>query len=85
MEARIQGAKTVMKCPMCGDGELRPGHTTVMFSRSETIFVVKGVPVEICSQCGDYVIGETAADWISDQAESAVARGAEVEILRYAA
>jgi len=56
-----------------------------MFSRNETVFVVKGVPAEVCTQCGDYVLDETVADWISDRADSAVERGAEVEILRYAA
>ena len=74
-----------MNCPMCRTGELKPGQTTVMFSRNETVFVVKGVPAEVCTQCGDYVLDETVADWISDRADSAVERGAEVEILRYAA
>lgn len=81
----LQDTEKAMKCTACRTGELKPGRTTVTLTRDETIVIVKGVPAEVCSQCGEYVLDETVADWISDRAESAIERGAEVEILRYAA
>jgi YgiT-type zinc finger domain-containing protein len=66
-------------------GETRPGSVTVTLDRGKTTVIVKEVPAEVCEICGEYYLSEPVTDWISDRAESAVERGAEVEILRYAA
>jgi hypothetical protein len=47
--------------------------------------VVKTVPADVCNQCGEPVLDEHVADRLSCLADDAAKRGAEVEILRYAA
>jgi YgiT-type zinc finger domain-containing protein len=74
-----------MICALCKHGETRPGVVTVSLSRGETLVVVKGVPAEVCENCGEYYLDSPTAAHLYEQAEGAVARQAEVEILRFAA
>jgi hypothetical protein len=46
---------------------------------------VKGVPAEACDTCGEYHLDDAVAHKLYAQAEEAVRRRAEVEIVRYAA
>ncbi len=74
-----------MKCLICKQGEATPGEVTITLQRSDTIVVLKGVPAEICANCGEYYLSEEVARRVLRRAEEAVARGAEVEIVRFAA
>jgi len=74
-----------MKCTLCKQGETRRGETTITFQRGETTIIVKSVPAEICDNCGEYYLTQTITGTVLRMAEEAVARGAEVEILRFAA
>ena len=74
-----------MKCIICKTGETEPGETTVTLQRGETVVIIKGVPAQICQECGEYYLDEDVAKRVHAQAEAAVQRHAEVEILRYAA
>jgi hypothetical protein len=49
------------------------------------VVVIKCVPAQVCEDRGEYCLDEAVAQRIYAQAEEAVARHAEVEILRYAA
>lgn len=74
-----------MRCTLCRHGETRPGTVHVPLQRGETTVIFKGVPAEVCENCGEhYLSSETAAELL-ERAEAAVAAGAEVEIVRYAA
>ena len=74
-----------MKCVICKHGETAPGTTTILLQRGETTVVIKGVPAEICDNCGEYYLSEETTRRVLALAEAAVAQGAEVEVLRYAA
>lgn len=74
-----------MKCVICKQGETSPGLTTVILHRGETVVIVKGVPANICQNCKEYTLDLSVASKVDAQAEEAVKRHAEVEILRYAA
>lgn len=74
-----------MNCVICKIGETRPGSVTVTLQRGETTVLIKDVPAEICGNCGEYYLDETVARKIYRQAEDAVNRHTEVEIVRYAA
>jgi YgiT-type zinc finger domain-containing protein len=74
-----------MICVVCKNGRTAPGTTTVTLERGETTVVIRGVPAEICDTCGEYYLSaEVSADLLG-RAEDASRRGAEVEILRWAA
>ena len=74
-----------MTCPLCKTGEAGAGSTTVTLQRGETTVVVKGVPADVCDSCGEYYLSEAVTRKVMELAEAAVGRGAEVEILRFAA
>ena len=74
-----------MRCVICKLGETRPGRVTVALQRGDTTVVLKGVPAEVCGNCGEYYLSEEVTGIVLARAEEAVRRGAEVEILRYAA
>jgi len=74
-----------MKCAICKTGELADGRTTVTLQRGETTVVIKDVPAQVCGQCGEYYLSEEMTGKVMAMAEAAVSKGAEVEILRWAA
>lgn len=74
-----------MTCLLCKNGEIRPGTVTVTLVRGKTVVVIRDVPANICENCGEYYLDSSVAQEVYRRAEAAVARNAEVEILRYAA
>lgn len=74
-----------MTCALCKNGVTRPGTVTVTLERGKTVVVVRDVPADVCENCGEYYLDSTVAQEVYHRAEAAVARNAEVEILRYAA
>ena len=74
-----------MNCVLCKHGQTHPGRTTVTLQRGETTVILKGVPAEICENCGEYYLSDDMAGQVLERAEAAVKSGAEVEILRFAA
>lgn len=74
-----------MICPICKTGHLMPGTATVTLSRGNTMVVLKEVPADVCDNCGEYYLAEKTAAKTMAAAESAVTKGAELEVLRFAA
>lgn len=74
-----------MKCIICKHEQTQPGLVTVTLERGESIVIIKKVPAEICSNCGEYYLSRTIAEQVLQKAEVAVNNGAEVEIVKYAA
>ena len=74
-----------MKCTFCKQGTTRQGNVTVTLNREATVVVIRNVPAEVCENCSEYFLSEDTTDYVLSKAEDAVKKGAEVEILRYAA
>ena len=74
-----------MNCVICKSGTTKPGRVTVTLQRGETTVILKGVPADVCENCGEYYLSAAVTSQVLRQAESAVERGAEVEILPFAA
>jgi YgiT-type zinc finger domain-containing protein len=74
-----------MKCVICKHGEAEPGAATVTLQRGESTVIIKGVPADVCDNCGEYYLGEATASRLFAVADEAIRGGAEVEIRRYAA
>ena len=74
-----------MKCTLCKHGETFPGTTTVNLNRGKSAIIIKGVPAQICTNCGEYYLSEEISAQVLRLAEEAVRKGAEVEIIRFAA
>lgn len=74
-----------MKCPICKQGETRPGRATVTLERGATTLVFKGVPAQVCEICGEAFHSEEVTRALLAQAEQAALAGVEVDVRRYAA
>jgi YgiT-type zinc finger domain-containing protein len=74
-----------MTCLFCKQGQIRPGRVTVMLERGETLVIFKDVPGDICENCGEYFLSSEVTGQLLERAEEAIHKGAEVEILRFAA
>lgn len=74
-----------MKCVICKHGETQPGNVTVTLQRGGTTVIMKGVPGDVCDNCGEYYLADVVAQQVMERAERAVEAGAELEILRFAA
>jgi YgiT-type zinc finger domain-containing protein len=74
-----------MMCVICKHGKTQPDLVTVTLQRDESIVILKGVPAEVCDNCGEYYLSDVATEQVLQRAEIAINNGAEVEILRYAA
>jgi len=74
-----------MQCVICKQGEMQSGTATVTLERGDTTVVIKGVPADVCENCGEYYLSAEMTDRVLAMAEEAVAHGAEIEILRFAA
>ena len=72
-----------MKCTVCKQGNTHSGFTVVTLQRDERTLVIKGVPAEICENCGEYYLSQDIAERLYRQAEEALQHGAEVEIGRF--
>ena len=75
----------MMRCALCRHGDTEPGEVTVTLQRGQTTVILKGVPAEVCENCGEYYLAEAITAQVLERAEEAVRNGAEVEILRFAA
>ena len=42
-----------VKCLVCKNGETRPGRTTETYELGTAVVVVRGIPAEVCDQCGE--------------------------------
>jgi YgiT-type zinc finger domain-containing protein len=74
-----------MKCVICKYGETKPGTTTVKLERDGFTYIVKGVPAQVCSNCGEDYVNESVAGELLTSAEQMAKAGAQVDIRQYKA
>ena len=74
-----------MQCFICRKGQTQAGLVTVTLQREDCLVILKQVPAEVCENCGEYYLNESVTEDVLKRAEEAVGKGAEVEIIKYAA
>jgi YgiT-type zinc finger domain-containing protein len=78
-----------MKCVICKLGETKAGTTTLTFVRSfpglsnEMTIILKGVPAQVCSNCGEAYLDESTSAEALRIAEQAFRAGTSVEIREF--
>ena len=72
-----------MKCVICKVGVTRPGRTTVILERENMTLVSKGVPAEVCENCGEAYVTAEVSQRLFDSAEGAIRSGVEVEVREF--
>ena len=61
------------------------GTTTVTLERDSLTMVVKGVPAQVCPNCGEAYLDEGVTARLSESAERAAEAGTQVEVRQYVA
>ncbi len=74
-----------MRCVICKHGDTNPGKVVVTLHRGDTIVMIKDVPADVCENGGEYYLSKEITGKLLARAEAAVAAGAEIEIIRFAA
>lgn len=70
------------RCPICG-GAMKRGLATIPFVLRDGVFVVKGVPAEICQSCHEpFLVGEIV-DELTVLLNRVRQTNAEVSVLTY--
>ncbi len=72
-----------MRCVFCGQGETEPGTATVTLAPENTTVVIRDVPAEVCTTCGEeYVSKEIMGELLRIAREAALA-GVQVDVRTY--
>lgn len=72
------------RCPLCG-GEMKDGTTTIPFMLGERVTVIKNVPAEICSDCGEAYMKSSVVDRIESLLDRVEALHPEMSVLQFEA
>lgn len=70
------------RCYFCG-GRLAPGPATLPFVVGSGVVVIKGVPAEVCTQCGEAILTSEVAAVVDDLLKQVQRSGFEVSIIPY--
>jgi YgiT-type zinc finger domain-containing protein len=74
-----------MKCVICRIGETKPEEVTVTLERAPTTLVVRGVPADVCTNCGEEYVDERTSSGSLALLDEAARGGVQVEVRQYAA
>ena len=69
-------------CYFCG-GKLEAGLATIPFVMNKSIVIVKQVPAEVCTQCGEPIMNSDVAAVVDRLLKQAQRSGFEVSIVTY--
>lgn len=74
-----------MKCAICKNGTTKSDHITVTLDKDQTILVFKGVPAQVCDNCGEEYVSSGINRRLLELAGEAARRGVTLELMQYAA
>jgi YgiT-type zinc finger domain-containing protein len=72
-----------MRCVVCKLGETLPGKTSVTLDRGQMTLVFKGVPAEICQNCGEAYVANDLSRQLLPTAEQASSLGVQVDVREF--
>ena len=73
-----------MLCILC-KGDMKNGKVNFPVDAEENFILIKGVPAQICEQCGEYFLKDDVAEIIERIVKKAKRKNVELEILKFAA
>jgi YgiT-type zinc finger domain-containing protein len=74
-----------MKCVICKVGETRPGKTAVTLERGKMTLVFKGVPADVCENCGEAYVSAEVSRCLFKSADEASRSGVQVDVREFVA
>ena len=73
-----------MLCIIC-KGDMKNGKVNFPVDLGENFILVKGVPAQICEQCGEFFLKDGVAEAVEEIVRRAKRTNVEIEILKFAA
>lgn len=70
------------RCYFCG-GKLEPGLATMPFVVGSSVVIIKQVPAEVCTQCGEAIMDSEVAAVVDGLLKQVQQFGFEVSIITY--
>ena len=77
-----QGKSNTRLCPLCG-GDKKKGFTTYTVELDSSLLVVRDVPAEVCSQCGEEWISSSVAEKLEKITSYVRVKKPELEIVSF--
>jgi YgiT-type zinc finger domain-containing protein len=74
-----------MRCIVCKHGETEPGVTTLSVDRGGHVIVIRSVPAEVCSTCGEEYLSAEVMKTLEAEVEQAERAGIEVAVRSFQA
>ena len=74
-----------MKCVICREVLTHKGVTSITLERKEMLLVIKQVPAQVCSNCGEAYLSDKVTESVLLFAEKAFQEGIQLEICQYKA
>ncbi|MBI4589792.1 MAG: type II toxin-antitoxin system MqsA family antitoxin [Candidatus Rokubacteria bacterium] len=74
-----------MICVVCKQADPARGVATVVFDQPAATIVIKGVPAQVCPNCGEEYVDDATASRLLAMADEAARAGVKVEIREYVA
>ncbi len=71
-----------MSCVICRSGITVEGTKSFMLEQGDSIVIVKGVPAQICNQCGEAYFDAKTTKALYAQAQVSFKNGAELEVIK---
>jgi YgiT-type zinc finger domain-containing protein len=72
-----------MQCVFCGHGETEPGTATVTLTPENTTIVIRDVPAEVCTTCGEEYVSKEIMGELLRIAREAARAGVQVDVRTY--
>ena len=72
-----------MTCVICKHGETKPGTTRIAVERGPTVLVVRGVPAQVCDNCGEEYVDERTTAELLVKVESEARAGTEINVRHF--
>lgn len=72
-----------MKCVVCKKGDTHPGTTTVTLERGTTTIVFKGVPADICQNCGEAYVAKVTTDRLLETLAAAEEARVQIDVRQF--
>jgi len=72
-----------MKCIVCKKGTTEPGKVTVSIDKNDTVAVIRDVPAQVCSTCGEEYIDAGTMKEIERLVEIAQKAGMNVAVQQF--
>ena len=74
-----------MKCVICKQGATKLGHTNITLELEDMVCVIKQVPAEVCTNCGEAYLDAKTTQVVMEIAKKASQQGIRVGIRQYRA